>query len=73
VPSISVFSQKQKGIAVTKDKPEAAGNKRLTIDMPADLHRTIKVACAERGTVMADEIRRILQTEFSKKPGPVSG
>ena len=51
-----------------KDKPET-DIKRLTVDVPAELHRAIKVACAERGSIMADEIRRILQIAFSEKPG----
>ena len=34
--------------------------KRLTIDIPEPLHRRIKVACAQQGAKMADEIRRLL-------------
>ncbi len=41
-----------------------AGMKRLTIDVPADLHATVKSECARRGIKMADAIRRILETEF---------
>ena len=39
--------------------------KRLTIDVTQTLHAKIKVACAQRGTKMADEIRAILEREFS--------
>ena len=38
--------------------------KRLTVDVPADLHSRIKVACARRGVKMADEIRELLETHF---------
>lgn len=38
--------------------------KRFTIDVTADLHSRIKVACAQRGVIMADEIRRLLEAEF---------
>ncbi len=40
--------------------------KRLTIDVPEALHRAIKVACAERGVKMADEIRGLLEKHFRK-------
>ena len=38
--------------------------KRLTIDIPQDLHSRIKVDCAARGKKMADEIREILNQKF---------
>ena len=34
--------------------------KRLTIDLPAELHARLKAECAIRGVKMADEIRSIL-------------
>jgi predicted DNA binding CopG/RHH family protein len=40
--------------------------KRLTIDVPTDLHTTIKVECARKGVNMADAIRDILEKEFGK-------
>ena len=42
----------------------AAKMKRFTIDVPQDLHARVKVACAQRGLNMADELRRILEREF---------
>ena len=39
--------------------------KRLTIDVSEDLHRRIKMGCAERGVKMADEIRSLLESAFS--------
>jgi hypothetical protein len=38
--------------------------KRFTIDVPQKLHGPVKVACAQRGLNMADELRRILEREF---------
>lgn len=40
---------------------EAAGKmKRLTIDVDADLHRRLKVACAQSGHKMADFLRDLI-------------
>ncbi len=39
--------------------------KRLTIDIPEDLHARIKMQCASRRRKMADEIRLILQEHFN--------
>jgi hypothetical protein len=39
--------------------------KRLTIDLPSNLHKRIKATCAARGVKMADEIRRLLEEHFS--------
>jgi hypothetical protein len=43
---------------------DGVGVERFTIDVPTDLHARIKIACAERGKVMADEIRRLLEAEL---------
>lgn len=41
--------------------------KRLTLDVPEALHRQIKMACASRGTKMADELRALLEAHFAGK------
>lgn len=46
---------------------EAIPLKRLTIDIPAELHGRIKAQCALRGIKMADEIRVLLDNHFSAK------
>lgn len=46
--------------------PEAVPMKRLTLDIPADLHRAIKTACASRGTKIVDELREILIQKYGK-------
>lgn len=52
--------------AATEDKTPVpvVVMKRFTIDVPVELHARIKMACARRGKVMADEIRRLLEAEF---------
>lgn len=47
-------------------EPEAP-SKRLTIDIPADLHRRIKSQCALRGTKIADEVRELLLQKYGKE------
>ncbi len=43
----------------------AEAMKRFTIDVPTSLHARIKVACAKRGTKMADEIRTLLEKHYA--------
>jgi hypothetical protein len=38
--------------------------KRLTFDVPANLHRRIKVACAKKGVKMADDLRELLERHY---------
>lgn len=38
--------------------------KRLTIDVPEELHRRIKTGCASQGVKMADYVREVLEREF---------
>lgn len=44
------------------DTPEPM--KRLTIDVPASLHRAIKAQCAMRGTKIANEVRDLLLQKY---------
>lgn len=41
--------------------------KRLTIDVPESLHRTIKAQCAMRGTKIADEVRELLSQKYGNQ------
>ena len=45
-------------------EPEAM--KRLTIDIPESLHRTIKAECAMRGSKIVDEVRELLLQKYGK-------
>lgn len=38
--------------------------KRLTVDVPEDLHRRIKVQCAMKDVQISDVVRDILSKEF---------
>ncbi len=38
--------------------------KRLTLDVPAELHARVKLGCVQRGKTMLDEICRLLEAEF---------
>ena len=38
--------------------------KRLTIDLPADLHARVKAECALKGVKMVDEVRALLEQRF---------
>ena len=38
--------------------------KRLTFDIPADLHRRMKIACVQDGREMAAVIREMLEARF---------
>ena len=40
--------------------------KRLTIDIPVSLHRSIKAQCAMRGTNMVKEVRELLLQKYGK-------
>lgn len=41
--------------------------KRLTIDIPASLHRAIKSQCAMRGSKIADEVRELLLQKYGNQ------
>lgn len=49
-----------------QENGQADSMKRFTIDVPTSLHTRIKVACSQRGTKMADEIRTLLEQHFAK-------
>ena len=44
--------------------PAAGEMKRLTIDIPAALHRKVKAACATEGVKMADVVRELLIKKY---------
>ncbi len=51
-------------VAERAASPVSAPMKRLTLDIPADLHRAIKTACASRGTKIVDELRELLVQKY---------
>ena len=38
--------------------------KRLTIDIPLSLHKRVKSQCANRGTTIAEVVRKYLEKNF---------
>jgi plasmid stability protein len=51
---------------------DKAGKKLFALELPSDLHRRMKMRCAERGVTMSKELRRLLESEFAK-PGQSDG
>ena len=43
--------------------------KRFTIDVPVELHRRIRAACARRGLKPSSVLRDLLEREFPDKSG----
>jgi len=43
---------------------EPAPTKRVTVDIPAELHRRVKMQCAMRGVNMTEVMRDLLDREF---------
>jgi len=52
---------KDRAVKIT---PEQGPTKRVTIEMPLDLHLRVKVGCAERMRNIADVVREFLDNEF---------
>ena len=52
--------------AATSDHGSAGGTrtKRLTLDLPEALHRSIKVSAAQDGVTMAEKLRALLLKHY---------
>lgn len=46
-------------------EPQSETMKRLTFDIPENLHRRIKTQCASKGIKMTDELRLLLEKHFT--------
>jgi hypothetical protein len=53
--------------SVSRPYVSDAPMKRLTIDIPAELHTRLKVICASRGERMADVLRRLIEQEVAQQ------
>ena len=51
------------GFGADEREPEEP-MKRLTIDVPVELHRRVKAACARRGLRPSTVLRDVLEREF---------
>lgn len=49
---------------VTEAAPVRPPMKRLTVDLPADVHARLKAHCAMRGVKMVDEIRAFVEEKL---------
>src|SRR5262245_10266041 len=47
-----------------KATPKPEPMKRLTIDIPASLHKRVKSQCGAQGTTIADVVRHFLERKF---------
>jgi len=50
---------------VAHQRPGAKPEKRLSINLPAELHAEIKAQCALRGENMAEVFRTLIEREFT--------
>lgn len=50
--------------AVTRGQKAASSIKRLTLDIPADLHRAIKLNALEEGVTMVEKLRSLLLEHY---------
>ncbi|SDO47015.1 plasmid partition protein ParG [Vreelandella arcis] len=50
-----------------KQEPPKEPMKRLTIDIPTELHAKLKADCAMRGRKMTDEIRDLLMEKYGNQ------
>jgi hypothetical protein len=50
-----------KPVAEAMARPSEEKLARLTIDLPRELHRQFKTACAAKGTKMIDEVRSFIE------------
>lgn len=53
--------------SVSKPAAPDVPMKRLTIDIPAELHTRFKIFCASRGERMADVLRRLIEQEVEQQ------
>jgi len=54
----------EKWVATRSADDQAEEMKRFTFDVPASLHRRVKLECTMRGEKMADVLREILEQSF---------
>jgi hypothetical protein len=50
--------------------PAPSGMKRLTLDIPLELHRAIKMSAAHEGVTMVEKLRNLLMKHYAADLGP---
>lgn len=66
-PSARAAAKPEAADSWVENRAEEEPMKRLTIDIPASLHRAIKMQTAQRGTKIADEVRELLSERYASK------
>jgi len=54
----------EQAVSATKGKAAPAGHKRLTINLPVDLHKQLRLKALESGTTATDIIESLLRTSI---------
>lgn len=62
---VDMWVADRKSAQNNKQEQSEEANKRLTIDIPSSLHRSIKLKSVMEGVTMAEMIRDILAQHFS--------
>ena len=55
---------KQGSVQVVNDASQTGKMKRLTLDLPEELHRVIKINAAKEGMTMAEKLRALLSDYY---------
>jgi hypothetical protein len=54
-------------VASRGEKPTPPPMKRLTLDLPEQLHQALKLDCARKGVTMVDALREILLEKYGNE------
>ena len=54
------IASRETGVPQSSEPRNEVVYKRLTVDIPAELHASLKMQCAKEGVVMAEVIRDLL-------------
>jgi hypothetical protein len=55
---------KQGSVQIMDDSDKGTKMKRLTLDLPEELHRVIKINAAKEGMTMAEKLRALLSKYY---------
>ena len=65
---LNVVASAEAGFSAEEREPEKP-MKRFTIDVPVELHRRVRAACARRGLKTSSVLRDLLEREFPDTSG----
>ena len=64
IPTKPDTEQAEQWVHKEKTKAPTGNMKRLTLDIPEDLHRKIKLKAVQEGRTIADMLRAVLDAEY---------